>query len=107
MIKLWRCFALKCWHLTPRQAETWWLALQGAKYSESAAWYQALMAFERRPLWEQKVGDVTAFLEAEASPQRVLYILEALVHEKRLLRRDAVSIENKILEQVRSDGQYR
>ena len=66
-----------------------------------------MQAFDLEPPHgHEKFARVWAFFETVSPPSRVVAVLEALVEEQVLRRRDASLIENKLLARVNRDGQW-
>ena len=65
------------------------------------------MAFDRRPLHQQTPAQVEVFLQTWAQPQQMMDLLEDLVKQRLLSRRDGHKIEEAVLQMVRPDGQWK
>jgi hypothetical protein len=93
------------WRLEPGEASRCWRALYQARWSVSASLRQVMVHFEAQDAMTRLTG-VDAFVRHHLPPEVVLEALEALAGEALLSPRDRVRIEEKVLAQVGSDGQW-
>ena len=90
------------------QACIWQTALGQATGREARSWGQAVQAFDLEPPHgPAKLAAVEPFFRQVSPPARVMAVLEALVDEGVLSRRDASRIENRLLVQVTREGHWK
>jgi hypothetical protein len=84
----------------------WWRALLKAQYPPADAWRARIHAFEApdRALSPDVVED---FLQEIASPQQLIEIVEALMHERVLLQRDGHRVQEHVLAPVSKEGTWK
>lgn len=104
--KLWRCLAQHVLRLDERHSWTWWRALTAARWQDSAAWREQFLAFAHRE-GHTSAEDVEAFFRAHATPHRLVALIEDLIAERILLRRDGSRLEEQVLRLVQADGQWK
>lgn len=102
---LWRLLS-RYFALDAGDERRWWQALRGARWSKAATWRQQLDGFERLLSVGQTPDAITAFIMREMPPAMIVAVVEALVVEGQLRRRQAARIEERILQKVRPDGQW-
>ena len=93
--------------LTDIQASGWRQALSEATWSEARAWAQEVQAFDLSPPHGlDKLAQVVPFLQHISTPSRVVAVIEGLVQEGLLTRREGSVLEEKMLACVNAQGQW-
>jgi hypothetical protein len=107
MIALWGALT-RAWGISDREARRWWTALCHSTWSQAVSWRQALVHFDQQPRQPGPpvVEETIAFVNATAPPRVVMEVLEGLVQERRLTRREASAIQVQILTRVDREGQW-
>ena len=83
-------------------ARAWWFALAHSTWSQAVSWRGQFLAFAQQD--GLMTSDVVAdFLAEIATPAHLIALVEQLMHEQRLLRRDGRQIEERLL--ARTDTQ--
>jgi hypothetical protein len=103
--QIWSCVLSACGvdELLIRQG---WQAVVRARWSVATAFRQDVLAFERRPVWQQLPGDAQVFLQLHMQPEQLMTLLENLVREQQLTRHKAGQIEEALLQSLTADGQW-
>jgi hypothetical protein len=94
----------KYFGLNPDQQDRVWGAIARAKWSVASSWRQTVLLLDSRGPSPDTVG---VFLREHSPPSRVMAVLESLVQEKLLSRREVSAVEEKVLAQVSADGQWK
>ena len=94
------------WHLDDREAWCTWKALYRARWTVAASFRQRLVLFEGQPAVHRLSG-VDSLVRDHLPPADVLAVLEALVAEGLLRRRDRITIEEKVLTCIDAAGAWR
>ena len=102
---LWVTLA-QLWHLDDREAWCTWKALYRARWTVAASFRQRLVLFEGQPAVHRLSG-VDSLVRDHLPPADVLAVLEALVAEGLLRRRDRITIEEKVLTCIDAAGAWR
>lgn len=93
--------------LTDIQASGWRLALSQATWSEAQAWAKDVQAFDLEPPHgAAKLQAIVPFFQDVSPPSRVVAVIERLVQEKLLTRREGTVLEEHVLACVDRAGQW-
>jgi hypothetical protein len=96
------------WCPLPRSlAWTWWRALVRAQWSTSVEWREAFLVFARRCDGVPSRAVLAHFFAHHCAPHDLVTLLESLVQEQVLLRRDGRMIEEILLRQCDHEGQWK
>ena len=87
-------------------AGLWWRALSKARWSAAAEWRETVLDFDR-PDRVLSSDIVEAFLAEIASPQQLIEVLEKLMAEGKLLRRDGHQLQELVLRHVDQQGHWK
>ena len=98
--KIWQLFT-EFLRLPAPLARQLWRVLYRSNYSAPASLRQALLLYDAAPMWDAK-----ALVHEALSPQRIVAVLEALVHEGLLSRQEANQYEEYILKCTRQGQWY-
>jgi hypothetical protein len=83
-----------------QEARLFWWGVRNARWSETCSFRQEL-------LWAASYGAPRHVAERIVTPQRLILVLEALVREKLLKRREVVQLEEAVLQHTDQGGQWR
>jgi hypothetical protein len=89
------------WQVPAALAVVWWQALSQSHHPGALAVRQAVLLFDAAP-----VAEAYHLVYGIGAPQTVIAVLEALVDEGQLLRRQATAIEEAVLCHVDREGQW-
>jgi hypothetical protein len=89
------------WQVPASLALIWWQALSQSHHPRALAVRQAVLLFDAAP-----VAETYHLIYGICAPQTVIEVLEALVDEGQLLRRQATAIEEAVLCHVDRDGEW-
>jgi hypothetical protein len=87
--------------LTEDEIAQVWDAISTAQSSAVGWWREAVVRFDAAPPGEPSAA---VFLAATATPDRIMRVLEALVAERRMARRQVTQVEEKLLERIDAAG---
>jgi hypothetical protein len=90
------------WRIPRTLSRRLWSALDRAKWSVPVALRQVLLLYS-----VAVVGDRRALIDETCSPLAIIDVIEALVHERQLTRRQATALEEAILARVSAQGTWR
>ena len=90
------------WMMPDHLARTWWQALAKAQWSQAVAFRQAFLYHDVGVL-----GNRHAFIHKSVAPAKVMAVIENLVSEQTLSRKQASEIEEQVLTMVKHDGMWR
>ena len=89
------------WQVPAALAVVWWQALSQSHHPRALAVRQAVLLFDAAP-----VAEAYHLVYGICAPQTVIEVLEALVDEGQLLRRQATAIEEAVLCHVDREGEW-
>lgn len=104
--QLWLWMTTHWCRLPQSMAWLWWRALCKAQWSAAAQWRETFLNFER-PDRVLSRDLIEGFLQEIARPKHLMDLLEALMEEGKLLRRDAHHLQELVLTQTDRDGQWK
>jgi hypothetical protein len=89
------------------QASTWRLALSAAQSPVVQRWGREVLAFDLEPPHgREKFALVVPFFRQVSPPARVVAVLESLVEEQLLTRREATMIEERVFQCLDAQGEW-
>jgi hypothetical protein len=89
------------------QASTWRTALSAAQSPVAQRWGRDVVAFDLDPPHgQEKFALVVPFFRQVSPPARVVAVLESLVEEQRLSRREATQIEERVFQCIDAQGEW-
>jgi hypothetical protein len=83
-----------------------WRAVLKAQWSTATQWREQFLAFEK-PDRVLSRDLVEAFLAEHASPQQMMALVEQLMEERRLLKRDGRQVQDRLLAHVDRHGEWK
>jgi hypothetical protein len=93
--------------LDATQASTWRTALSAAQSPAAQSWGRDVLAFDLEPPHgREKFARVVPFFRQVSPPARVVAVLESLVEERLLTRREATQIEEKVFACLDAQGEW-
>lgn len=104
--QLWGFLARRWLQVPDALAWQWWAALNHATWSVPRAWKDAIIAFDRQPRHVQTVEAVYGFLQVQCTAEAMLTVLENLVHEQVLTRRQSSAIEEHVFRRLDACGRW-
>jgi hypothetical protein len=102
---LWLTLA-QYWRLSERQTRQTWAALYRARWQVASAWRMVLVHFEGQHPSLRSPERVWNFLSVNVQPETCINVIEALISERLLSRREGSQIEEHILSHVSADGDW-
>jgi hypothetical protein len=100
-------FLCKRWlGLSNDLASSWWQALGRSRWTEARAFHHAVLRYDRHPAPAQRPYEDKLTMSQLVGPQYLVGLVEDLVHERVLLRREAVRIEDAILGRLDAQGEW-
>jgi hypothetical protein len=90
--------------LNPDQQDRVWGAIARAKWTVASSWRQTVWLLDSR---NPSPDAVAVFLTQHSPPSRLMAVLEGLVQERVLSRKEVNAVEEKVLAQVSADGQWK
>lgn len=94
-------------HLDAVQASIWRTALSAAQSPTVQRWGRDVLDFDLAPPHgPDKFALVVPFFRQVSPPARVVGVLEALVEEQLLTRREATQIEERVFACVNAQGEW-
>lgn len=105
--RLWGWLTRTWCPLPASMAWTWWRAIARARWSASVEWRTVFLAFDRRCTGRPNEHVVALFFHQHCAPQDLVTLIEALVQEQVLLRRDGRRIEEIVLGLCDAQGQWK
>jgi hypothetical protein len=103
----WQFLCRRWLGLSPDLAHTWWHALTRSRWSETRTFYQAVLRYDAHPAPGQRPSEDKLAMSGWVSPGQLVQLVESLVHERCLLRRDATTIEEALLSRLDATGEWR
>ena len=103
---LWRFITEQWLQLSPALASHWWSALGKSTWSSAVALRTALHDFSALPFPAQAPSDVRTAIETALQPRALVQVLEDLVRQKLIMRREARVIEAAVLSHTDATGQW-
>lgn len=94
----WLVLSETLWQLPAAEARMFWEALRRARYTRAVVFRQDIMLLGYMRL------DVAHFIERRCTPAAVVHVIEALIHERQLRRKQGNRLEEYILAQVDAHG---
>jgi len=88
-------------------AYTWWHALGKSRWTEARSFHQAVLRYDQHPAPAQRPAEDTTTMSGLVAPGYLMQLVEDLVHERVLLRRDGTRIQDGILGKLDSEGAWR
>jgi hypothetical protein len=89
------------------QANAWRLALAQAQWSEPQAWARDVQNFDLSPPHgADKLARVIPFFQEVSPPSRVVSVIESLVQEGLLTRREGTWLEEHVFQCVDHQGKW-
>jgi hypothetical protein len=88
-------------------AATWWHALGKSRWTEARAFHQAVVRYDQHPAPAQRPQADKDLMSGLVGPQYLMQVVEDLVRERVLLRREATKIEDAILGALDATGDWR
>jgi hypothetical protein len=104
-----RLWTWLCTHWCPIPASLawcWWRALSKAQYPPADLWRARFVAFDREDRGVSR-DIVESFLAEIASPPQLIDLVEHLMKERCLVRRDGHHLQEHILAHVDHTGQWK
>jgi hypothetical protein len=106
MPKFWT-FICRTWlGLSSDLAWAWWHALSKSRWTEARAFHQAVLRYDQHPAPAQRPTEEKTCMSALVGPGYLVQLVEDLVRERVLLRRDAAKIEDSILVKLDAEGEW-
>jgi hypothetical protein len=102
---LWLTLA-EFWGLSTQQSRQAWSALYRARWTTAANWRRVLVHFEGQRPTLRSPERVFAFLAAQVMPETILGVIEGLISEGLLTRREGNAIEERVLRHVGPTGDW-
>jgi hypothetical protein len=102
---LWQVLAT-FWGLSARQTRQTWSALYRARWARAAGWRQTLAHFEGQHPTLRSPERVFHFLATNVQPETIINVVESLIEERLLPRREGHQIEECILAHVGREGDW-
>jgi hypothetical protein len=106
MPKLWQVLTADWVPLAPDLARAWWYAVAHARWSLATAWREQFLQFARQEGMVTREY-VTDFFAKAATLHQLIALVEWLMQEQVLLRRDGKTIEEALLAQADAHGQWK
>jgi hypothetical protein len=94
----------KYFGLNPDQQDRVWGAIARAKWAVASSWRQSVWLLDSRNPSTDAVG---VFLRQHSPPSRLMAVLEGLVQERLLSRKEVNAAEEKVLALVSADGEWK
>jgi hypothetical protein len=93
--------------LDAAQTSLWRVALSQSQSPEVQRWARAVQDFDLEPPHgREKFALVVPFFQQVSPPARVVAVLEALVEEQQLTRREATTIEEHVFQCIDAEGAW-
>jgi hypothetical protein len=105
--RLWACLTREWCPLPSSLAWTLWRAIVRARWSGAVEWRTVFLDFARRCTGVPSRAVVTVFFAQHCAPHDLMTLIEALVQEQVLLRRDGRRIEEILLGQCDAQGAWK
>jgi hypothetical protein len=100
-------FLCKTWlGLSSDLASSWWQAVGRSRWTEARTFHQAVLRYDQHPAPAQRPQADKLTMSQLVGPQYLMQILEDLVAERVMLRRDAAKIQDGILAKLDSQGAW-
>jgi hypothetical protein len=104
--QLWGWLTRQWCPLPASLAWTWWRAISRAQWSASVEWRTVFLDFARRCTGSPNDEVIALFFTQHCAPHDLVTLIEALVQEQVLRRRDGRCIEEALLQQCDAQGQW-
>jgi hypothetical protein len=104
--QLWTVLTTQWCPLPAALAWTWWRAIHLATWSRTVQWREAFLALAQRESG-QSVHLVALCLTSQCAPSNLIQLVEALVQERVLPRRDGRTIIEVLLAQADQNGRWK
>jgi hypothetical protein len=88
-------------------AYSWWNALGKSQWHEARTFHQAVLRYDQHPAPAHRPAEDKTTMSGLVAPGYLMQLVEDLVREKVLLRRDATKIEDGILARLDAAGEWR
>jgi hypothetical protein len=105
MPKAWQRFCTVWLALPDQLAWAWWHGLSKAAWSDCVAFREAVLGYDQLPY--KRANSQSAAIDPFVTPGHLVQMVEALVRQQLLLRRDGVRIQEAILAKLDRTGQWR
>jgi hypothetical protein len=106
MPRFWVFLCRRWLGLSSDLTHTWWHAVRRSRWSAAAKIHEAVLRFDAHPAPGQRPTEDKAYMSALVEPQALLQLVENLVAEGCLLRREAIQLEEAILVRLDSQGEW-
>jgi hypothetical protein len=103
----WQFLTRRWLGLSPDLAHTWWNALSRSRWTEARTFYQAVLRYDAHPAPAQRPTEDKLSMSGLVEPQALMQLVEDLVAERCLLRREASTIQEGILLRLDATGEWR
>jgi len=90
------------WRLSDRQMRHFWSALSQSQYSQPRTWRQQVLLS-----WGRGRATADHLLHGVSTPQAMLEVVEALIHEQQLSHQEGHAIEECFLRATTADGGWK
>ena len=87
-------------------AYAWWGALCRSRWSASRAFREAVLRYDAHPAPAQRPTQEKISMSGLVEPQALMQLVEDLVREGVLLKREAIHLEEAILRRLDSQGEW-
>jgi|SoiMethySBSTD1v2_1073268.scaffolds.fasta_scaffold202304_6 hypothetical protein len=103
----WQFLTRRWLGVSPDLAQTWWGALTRSRWSEARTFYQAVLRYDAHPAPAQRPSEDKLAMSGLVEPQALMQLVEDLVAEHVLLRREGSMIQEAILTRLDATGAWR
>jgi len=102
----WQFLTRRWLGLSPDLAHTWWNALSRSRWTEARTFHQAVLRYDQHPAPAQRPREDKLTMSALVAPRDLMRLVEDLVRERCLLRREATKIEDALLRRLDAAGEW-
>jgi hypothetical protein len=107
MPPFWQFLCRRWLGLSPDLAHAWWHAVRRSRWTDARTFYEAVLRFDQHPAPGQRPAEDKAYMSGLVEPRALMRLVESLVREGCLLRREASTIQEAILRRLDSQGEWR
>jgi hypothetical protein len=102
----WQFLTRRWLGLSPDLAYTWWNALSRSRWSAPRTFHQAVLRYDQHPAPGQRPLEEKLSMSGLVEPQALMQLVEDLVAEGVLLRRDSIKLEEALLGALDATGAW-
>ena len=103
----WQFLTRRWLGVSPDLAHTWWGALTRSRWTEARSFRQAVERYDQHPAPAQRPTEDKLAMSALVEPGQLMRLVEDLVTEHVLLRREGSMIQEAILTRLDATGAWR